>query len=83
MSCDYMKYNVGDLVILKDKYWGWDLQLKCKGIVGTIIELKWHYSNMEDYSFIVRFESDFLPPMFKDRYIWHQDVFKHYPVVKV
>jgi len=81
MNCDYMKYNVGDLVILKDRCWGG--QQEYKGIVGTIIELKWHCSNVEDYNFIVRFESDFLPPMFKDRFIWHQDVYKHYPVLKV
>ncbi len=73
-----MKYNVGDLVILKDRCW---ITLECKDIVGIIIELK-KYTNSSD-GILVRFENDFLPHLFKNRYILPDDVFKHYPVLKV
>ena len=77
MRCDYMKYNVGDLVILKDSSWA----PQYRGIVGTIIELK-KYSD-SSYGILVRFENDFLPRLFKNRYILPHDIFKHYPVIKV
>lgn len=76
MSCDYMKYNVGDLVILKDSSWG----PQYRGIVGTIIELR-KYTDSSD-GILVRFENDFLPSLFKKRYILPHDISKHYPVVK-
>jgi hypothetical protein len=79
MKCDYTKYNVGDLVILKDTCW--DKELKCKGIVGTIIELKKYADGR--VGIFARFESDFLPPLFKKRYILPDYVYKHYPVLKV
>lgn len=78
MNCDYMKYNVGDLVILKDKCW----VPEYRGIVGTIIELR-KYPSSNSQTFLVRFENDFLPRIFKNRYIIISDIFKHYPVVKV
>jgi ribosomal protein L35AE/L33A len=79
MNCDYTKYTIGDLVILKDICW--DRQLKCKGIVGTIIDLTKHGDS--GVGILVRFESDFLPPLFKNRYILPDYVYKHYPVLKV
>jgi len=77
MSCDYTKYSVGDLVILKDSSWS----PQYRGIVGTIIELR-KYSD-SSHGILVRFENDFLPRLFKNRYILPHDIFKHYPVVKV
>jgi hypothetical protein len=70
-----MKYNVGDLVILKDHAWGYLREYTDK--VGMIVKI------CKDKRLVVRFENDFLPPMLKDRCIYRSDINKHYPVVKV
>jgi hypothetical protein len=73
-------YQVGDLVILKP--YCWVNMPKYENSVGLITELLFHSQADENLkSFLVIFE-DVKHILGAGRIVWHDDVLKHYPVVK-
>ena len=69
-------YQVGDLIILKQKLWRDD-----KIRPGIIIELMFRSeSDEEKCSFLVMFTN--APRLIQNRIVWHNDVQQHFPVVK-
>lgn len=73
-------YQVGDLVILKPD--SWKHMPKYENSVGIITELLFHSQDDENLkSFLVVFEN-LKHILYNGRIVWHNDVLKHYPVVK-
>jgi len=73
-------YQVGDLIILKPNCWRH--MPEYENSIGLITELLFHSQADENLkSFLVIFES-VKHILGAGRIVWHNDVLKHYPVVK-